>query len=564
MPSRKPLLAACLVLAASFAVAARGADQPKPRFSQRWVWVMSNLLVDKQADFVTDLIERAGKAGYNGLVLSDFKLNFLERMPRSYFKNVERVKAAAARHKIEIIPCVFPIGYSEGLLRHDPNLAEGMPAETPFVVKGRSAIFIAGKAQLRNGGFEDVKGDRFLGFGFQDDPGKVTFADRTVTHGGKISCRIQDIKKGSSGNGRVIQQVKVRPHACYRLSCWVKTRDLRPGGFSMLARGKRQLTFHEAHLKPTQDWTQLETVFNSLDETDVSIYAGQWGGGSGTLWLDDFVLEELALVNVLRREGCPLVVASEDGKTVYKEGKDFEPVRDPLLGRVPYEGIYSFGHKGAAVRLTESSRIMDGDSLRVSWYHPVLIHGEQIMCCLTAPKVYEVLRDQARRVNDLFKPATFFMSHDEIRVANWCRTCQAAGKTPGALLASNALRCIDILKKLNPRARIVVWSDMFDPNHNAVKKDYYLVNGSLEGSWKGLPADVIIANWNGGKSAKSLKWFADRGHQQIVAGYYDTDISSLQKWAEAAKNVTGVTGFMYTTWQTKYDDLETFGKALQK
>ena len=90
-------------------------------------------------------------------------------------------------------------------------------------------------------------------------------------------------------------------------------------------------------------------------------------------------------------------------------------------------------------------------------------------------------------MNELFKPKTFFMSHDEIRVANWCRACQDRKLSPGQLLADNVRRCIEILKTESPRARIVVWSDMFDPNHNAVDK-YYLVNGTLKGSWEGLSA----------------------------------------------------------------------------
>ena len=114
------------------------------------------------------------------------------------------------------------------------------------------------------------------------------------------------------------------------------------------------------------------------------------------------------------------------------------------------------------------------------------------------------------------------MSHDEIRVANWCLACQSRKRTPGQLLAENARRCTSILKAVNPQARIVVWSDMFDPHHNAVD-NYYLVNGSLKGSWEGLAHDVVIANWNGGKAAESLKFFADRGHPQIIAGYYDGD-----------------------------------------
>ncbi len=545
------------------------AEEPKPLFPQRWFYASFNLQVDSNADDLVALIGRAGKSGYNGMVLADYKLNVLDRVIPRYFHNVERVRKAAAEANIEIIPCVFPIGYSDGILAHDPNLAEGLPVrDAPFVVRGHEAALAPEKpVRLLNSGLEETRGDRFVGFSYQDDPGTTTFADRDVVHGGKVSCRMQDVgKHNAHGHGRLIQRVEVRPHACYRLSCWVKTRDLEATHafhLTVLGTGKeaRRLTFHETNLKPTQDWTRLDVVFNSLDETAVNVYAGQWGARGGTLWVDDIALEEQALVNVLRRPGCPLVVAGADGKTVYEEGKDYLPVKDPKLGNVPYLGQFSFAHAGPKIELTPDSRIRDGDRLRVSWYHPVPIHGGQLTCCLTEPKVAELLREQAWKVNDLLHPDTYFMSHDEIRVAGWCAACRAAGKTPGELLAANVRLCVDVLKEVNPRARVVVWSDMFDPHHNAVN-GYYLVNGTLEGSWKGLPAEVVVANWNGDKAAASLKWFADRGHAQVIAGYYDGGLDNLKTWRKAARGVPRVTGFLYTTWENRYDLLEAYGKVL--
>src|SRR5262249_56602582 len=100
------------------------AEEPQPRFQQRWFYAMHNLLVDKNADTLIALIERAGKSGYNGVVIADYKLNILAKMPPSYAKNVGRVKEAAAKAGLEVIPAVFPIGYSSGLLANDPNLAQ--------------------------------------------------------------------------------------------------------------------------------------------------------------------------------------------------------------------------------------------------------------------------------------------------------------------------------------------------------------------------------------------------------------------------------------------------------
>src|SRR5262249_2070020 len=154
-----------------------------------------------------------------------------------------------------------------------------------------------------------------------------TFADRTVVRQGKVSCRMQDAARNPAGNCRLAQRVKVRPHACYRFSAWVKTQDLKPvSAFRLLAlgggKGGRPLTFFAERLKPSQDWARVEVVFNSLDQGEVVLYAGLWGGRDGVLWLDDLALEELSLVNVLRRGGCPLTVASADGQTAYEEGKD--------------------------------------------------------------------------------------------------------------------------------------------------------------------------------------------------------------------------------------------------
>ncbi len=109
---------------------------PPSSYGERWVYCGANLQVDRSADDLIALIERAGRAGYTGAVLADYKLNVLDRVIPNYFRNVQRVKIAAARANVELIPAVFSIGYSNGLLAHDSNLAEGLPVvDQPYVVK---------------------------------------------------------------------------------------------------------------------------------------------------------------------------------------------------------------------------------------------------------------------------------------------------------------------------------------------------------------------------------------------------------------------------------------------
>jgi hypothetical protein len=566
------------------------------RYSDRWLYCSFNLQVDRSVGELTTLFDRAKGSGYTGILFSDYKLQVLDRVTDNYFRNVKTLRAAASSAGLELVPAVFSIGYSNGHLSYNPNLAEGLPVvDQPYLVKTRfepaSTKIAAAKtgkaaarerhleavldskpvAQLRNGGLEETSGDKFQSFSFQDDPGAGTFADRSVVHQGRVSCRLEagTTDKGhTSPNLRLVQRVNVRPNTPYRFSCWIKTRDLTPtGSFHLRAWATSQegksLTFHEGGLEPTADWKKVDVVFNSLGEHEVALYVGFWGQGKGTFWLDDLALEELALVNLLRRKGCPFEVKSADGKITFQEGRDYEPVADAKLGQVPWPGEYEFEHEGAVIKITPRSRIRAGDRLRVSWYHPIITHGSQVMCCLSEPELEQILATQARRVNELFHPKSFFMSHDEIRVANWCRACQDRKLTPGELLAQNVRRCTDILKSVNPNARVFVWSDMFDPHHNAVDK-YYLVNGSLKGSWDGLSRDVVIANWNSGKAKESLRFFADRGHKQLIAGYYDgDDLSNFQQWDQASRNIRGVTGFMYTTWQAKFGLLEQYGQAMR-
>jgi hypothetical protein len=119
---------------------------------------------------------------------------------------------------------------------------------------------------------------------------------------------------------------------------------------------------------------------------------------------------------------------------------------------------------------------------------------------------------------------------------------------------------VNILSETNPGGRIYVWSDMFDPFHNA-HDDYYLVHGTLADSWEGLSKDVIIVPWYFEAREKSLRWFSDRGHHQVIAGYYDHDPAQIKDWLISGAKVSGIEGVMYTTWQSNFRDLERFAGA---
>ncbi len=530
-----------------------------------WVYVPVNFQVDKDTDRLLELLSRAKKAGYNGAVITDYKFGRIDERPDNYYRNLKRTRAAAETLGIELIPLVMQVGYSNSILQNNPNLAAGLPVrDCEFIVQGDEARPASEKNLLAGGGFEAAARNAPAGWDWIDGFGTSTELDTQVKHSERSSLRMHDFSKtkDSGGNCRVVQRVTLKPFHEYRLTLWVKTDSLKASEFKFmpLAVGENGMALSHASLgvKPTQDWTRHRIVFNSLESTDVNIYLGLWGTESGQVWIDDVRLEEVGGINLLRREGCPIHVRSHDGTVEYVEGRDFARWEDPSLGRVPYLGEFDDDHDAPPIRLTKESRIADGDRLRVSFYHTVIIHDGQVCSSLVADELFTLFRREVELLDEYLKPKQFFMSHDEIRVAGWDEL--AKGRPAGTLLAENVRRCQKLIHEINPHAGILVWSDMFDPHHNA-HDNYYLVRGTLAQSWMGLEKSVTIINWNSGHAKESLAFFADRGHRQIIAGYYDENAAeNRQRWQQAARGVQAVEGFMYTTWRQNYDQLEAFAK----
>lgn len=540
-----------------------GLAQSQPELDYRWFYVGQNLQVEENVGKVEALLKRAKAAGYNGMVLADYKLSILDQVPDFYAKNLGRVLKTAKELGVEVIPSVFGVGYAGGLLSHDPNLAEGMPVRNLSLTVRGGVLTLARSDEPAsvNLDFEDSQGDRMAGWSFQDGVGQWTFADRETVKSGRQSLRMQEIGNGNpeSGNSRVHQVVQVQPWHEYRASVWIKTQGFDRAGnarIAVLTESGKSVSFSELGVQPTQDWRLHHIVFNSQDNAKLRLYFGVWGGRNGKIWWDGATLQCAPFLNVLRRPGCPLTLTS--GGKALKEGVDFERIEDPKLGRVPWPGGFEVAHDPPPVKVLDKA--LEGTTLRADYFHLAMTLEDQVAICLSEPKSRELLSQEVERVGKLMNSSSYFMAHDEIRVANWCSLCQASRKTPGQQLAANARFCFEAIKKLNPKAQVFVWSDMFDPNHNA-HGDYYLVNGSWEGSWNGLDKDVVIVDWYFDARKQTLPFFQNRGHRQILAGYYDGPVDTIKTWLADAKNYPGVCGVMYTTWVNDYSNLEAFAKA---
>jgi hypothetical protein len=540
-----------ILLLTSLGVPCEGKDYP-----YRWVYVSKPLRADSDVGDINDIVKTASEHGINGMVLAA-GLDRLNLLRADYFRRLGQVKQICSKYNIEIIPAIFNVGYASSILAHDKNLAAGIIVKDAlFVVQDDRAHLAAdGPSQIVNGGFEKYVGNRFTGYRFHDEPGQVSFVDKDVFKSGRASLRFENFGRYAYGHARVMQEVKVQPHRCYRVSCSVKTEQLEPSGsFRMLvlSLGGRDLAPWAPAVPSTADWQEVAMGFNSLNYNKVRVYAGVWGGKAGRFWIDDLKIEEVGLLNVLRRPGTPVTVRSEKTGRLYTEGKDFGPILDRRLN-------FRFDHEPPVIEILPASGIGNGERLRVSYYHGMAVNRGQVTACMSEPSVYEIWRNQAKLIHERLAPSKYFLSVDEIRAGGACEACKRRKMTMAQILGDCITKQVKIIRNVNPDADVFIWSDMLDPNHNA-HDNYYLVDGDFTGSWKYVPKDLVIVCWYYEKRSASLKFFSSLGFRTLAGAYYDGDtLDNPKGWLEALDHTPRACGIMYTTWRNQYRLLAPFG-----
>src|SRR3954453_9694954 len=143
-------IAVCLLALTTFAVSARSDRAP---VGHRWFYLNANHhgRDTTRIDADISVLKLAAACGYNGVVFEDVDLGLLDRMPATYVPNVQRFVAAAARAGVEIVPQVA-VPYGERVLRHDPNLAEGLRVDGAlFVVHGNRLDLQPDRPRLAGG-----------------------------------------------------------------------------------------------------------------------------------------------------------------------------------------------------------------------------------------------------------------------------------------------------------------------------------------------------------------------------------------------------------------------------
>ncbi len=545
-----------------FCVTARAVEYP-----QRWVMASADVSTQAGLDKALKNLEIYKANGITHVLLGEAWTQRLEVAPPAYFENAKKYQEEAKKANIQVVMSLYAIGYGGFTYRHGADLAAGIPAkEMPFVVKGKEASADpASGLDIKNSDFEQAPGGKFLGWETASPAAENLVVDTTVKHSGNSSAKFA-ATKGKTITARLSQKLTVKPFQYYRVTVWVKSDGLDADGESyvlgMGSAGKRRNITTNLQVKPTQEWTRYRICFNTLGSTDLQFSVGASDITAGTVWFDDLKVEPAGLMLVLRRSMLPLVVTNEDRSITYEEGKDYQKVAGPS------DSEFRVDDDAANLVLSDNSRIKDGQKLLVSFYHPIRIYGDQDVVSIQEPKVLEIMEDQATRTVKAWPVGSYFLGgYDEIRVGGWEPQPNGEKLTPGELLARHFQKALSFIRKSAPDAKLYTWSDMFTPYHNASPDGpYYLVNGNWAGSWEGLPKDVMIVNWYA-PSKESAKFFGDRGHTQILSGYYDdrgeTGMKkNIENWMKMSEGVPNIQGFMYTTWSNYYEDMPGFFRLI--
>ena len=584
-------------------IAATPQDGSGNPWEYRWIMVRSHFRTDDEVERVKGIINRAANAGFNGVVVHEDVIHRIDRFGTDRDDNLVAVRRHAADLGMHFTLTVFPLGYCHNLLYNDPALVAGYPiVDMPLRRIGNELVPLA-TSSIDNGSFENHKDDEFDGWWTsRDKAGVASFADSVEGVSGSYSLRFENFSEANVG---IYQTINVVPFQQYRLKFWFRTEHLTADWVGMYVYGadddghikwdRRVSSRHLSYPSPygdglvrtpashfevaddlTLDWTEAVVSFNSLEHTNVAVTlnVSGYGGGGGRIWWDDIRIDAAPTLNVIRRANLPLKIVGPDG-FVYREGVDFDPISDPKMGRVIWGGgYYDTHHTPPTITIAATSSIGSGGDVYFSGYHVMLgPHGEAA-CSMSDTGVYDLLDTVIREAEAVFFPDGYFLWHTEVRTGGWEPDQVGNYRDTGEVLAAHIAEVTNRVDTLTGKKPLVVWSDMFNPHQNAVER-YYHVNNTLEGSWLGLPTSVRVVNWSFWNwevdvgsvpiRRESLRFFEERGHEQIIAGYYDEDvIDNYEGWMAAADGVSNVTGVMFTswTWPTVVDsDLELFAKT---
>ncbi|MBL8810743.1 MAG: hypothetical protein JNM43_11245 [Planctomycetaceae bacterium] len=539
---------------------------------EKWFFAYVDLLRDPVLDGdatnytakeLMALFEKLGEHGYTVVVLSSFQLGDkaildpADQSPTSQRirKNLVDIQAAARNHGIELIPEVMPVGGSEKILQCAYHLTEATPVKRQrlkLIDAGDGTVLgvASGDNQIRNGRFagttERLRSDWIIHKDFESAVTQVPLDQDLNWNGLELDLgKANRIEIGQEG-------IPLNPRHQYRLSFTLTTCGVGPSNskeevhFYAKVRGLDgdryvPLEAVQFKVKKTQPATRYAVLLSSFHCNEAQLWFGFPQCNTGKAVVSDVRLEEALGPNMIRRqdtevpnepaEVLSISVYNETQGKLLDEGQHFDQWRD---SEVTANG---FAHERKDISIRFKANAVDlNDIVSVNYFHATLPNASpgKICCSLRHSEVFELFEKQVNGIHDLIQPKRWLIDHDEIRAMG--HDPLGKGESPSVILAENRVKCIDLINRVDAEGQVILFNDMYDPNHNAVKPTdsrsfFPMVNGDLTDSWNGIDSKITVLNWqtadrpmdksNLDSWKRSLEHFRKLQSPQVISGFYD-------------------------------------------
>ncbi len=466
-----------------------------------------------------------------------------------------RMRAIAARDCVRALDMKLVMSADRtGVIVENKCWSEAAPViGQPFSIAGDTArAFTDPTVPIINSDFDVFYNGEFNGWINSHVTYPTISRDTYQRHHGAASMKISPSPGDEWDDPKVLQYVPVEPYRLYKVSFWYKTSN-----FS----GRIWILFFRPHTpqmiawwwtKPsaTSSWKKATVDVHSLSLDTLQIYLGAFQAQSGTLWIDELVIEERNPIWLLQRDDTPLHAYEEPGHIPLTEGTDF--IIEEKSSK-DYGDCYTHY---PTIRRVPGGRLSNGDQITIDWHCAFRYEGWRESPCFSLLEPLAYYQQCVALCDSLFNPDGFKIHLNEISLVNWDSACLSRNETPAQIVGSYTRQMYNIIQARRPGAPVQIYGDMFNPFNQGVE---YIraVNGSMLGSLFELPTTMTLLALPGDENLdSSLNYFSQHGYPSIVAHNGADNLLTGLKRAEAARSYAGCQGTSFYDWEwSPYDSI---------
>ncbi len=205
---------------------------------------------------------------------------------------------------------------------------------------------------LPNPSFEQTEGDGVSGWK-SEAFGRSEDVQLSVEASGRTGKRCVSIRSGKGANAAWTARAAVTHNVYYRISGWIKTRDVTGAGARLSIRSGG--SGNTVSVSGTKDWTRVITVFRPgrrSTHLEVSCLFGDRKTSTGQAWFDDIVLERADGMPAAPEIAAKMIAACPPVAFIHREHYGMRGMQSVMFGQRTA--------KGSAIRVYDPARPKDG------------------------------------------------------------------------------------------------------------------------------------------------------------------------------------------------------------